>query len=70
MESSSEGRTEALSVGELGRDFGESKGDELSKIDCKTGIAIVLDWREGREASGEDGEEMEGAGSEANSVLK
>lgn len=49
--SSSEGRIEGLSAGELGRDLGELRGDGLSKIDCKIGFAIVL--KRGRGSGGD-----------------
>lgn len=39
---------EALNAGELGRDLGGLKGDELRRIDCKTRVAIALDGREER----------------------
>lgn len=51
-----------MSAGELGRDLVGSRGDGLSKIDCRTGIAIALDRRGGEEGvtGGEDGEGMDG----------
>lgn len=45
LESSSEGRMETLSAGELGSDLGELIGDGLRRIDCKTWFAIGLDHR-------------------------
>ena len=45
--SSSGGRMETLTAGELGRDLAESRGDVVRRIDCNVGFAIVLgggDW--------------------------
>lgn len=35
---------ERFSAGEFGRDHEESRGEELRRIDCKIGFAIVLSW--------------------------
>jgi len=41
---------EGLGAGELGRDLGELRGDELRRIDCNIVFAIVLN----RGKTGED----------------
>jgi len=48
LESSSEGRKEALRAGELGRDLEGSSGGGLRRIDCKTRLDIVLNREQTR----------------------
>ena len=46
---------ERLRAGELGRDMDGLRGDELRRIDCRIGLAIVLEPREGGEGMGKTG---------------